>query len=56
MFFQVLLLILAIAFTVGIRYAVSVESTQAGSFGKGKVRDNITVAEAISRIYPEVEE
>ena len=52
-FFQVLLLILAIVFTAGIRYAATVKSTQAGSFGTVE-QGNITVSDVFSRLCPEV--
>lgn len=52
-FFQLLLVILALAFVVGIRYITSADSAEVGSFGKRSGYTNITVAEVFEHVTRE---
>lgn len=46
--FQILLLVLALAFILAVKYIDGTRSTQAGSFGSGEFYGNVTVADVFS--------
>ena len=53
LFFQTLLLVLVLAFTLAVRFVQYTESTDVGSFGKEEIHGNVTVAEVFGRISGE---
>lgn len=55
-FFQVLLLILAIVFTVAVRFAVSYGAIEAGSFTGGDTAANVTVSGIVTAMHERVSE
>lgn len=48
LFFQILLLVLAIVFTFAIRYVYENQSARTGTFGEGEKVSNVTVSDVFS--------
>lgn len=49
-FFQILLLILALAFILTVKYVDETRSTEAGSFGNEEFYGNVTVTDVFSAL------
>ena len=52
-FFQIILLVLAVAFTLCIRYIIATETSPTGSFGQDKDNTAVTVSQMFSSMTQE---